>query len=108
MNPRLGIALLILCIVIYGMVRAIPLISGPHIVLTSPEAGQKYTDGFVTVSGSLVHAQNVSLDGMPLLTDEHGNFSSTITLPPGNSILTITAQDRFGRHASEERTVYIP
>ncbi len=108
MNVRIVIAFLLLIIVGYGITKAIPLISGPHIVLTSPASGQNSSDGLVTVSGTLIHAQNVSLDGDPLLTDEHGNFSSTITLSPGDSILTIRAQDRFGRSVTEQRIVYIP
>jgi hypothetical protein len=108
MNPRLAIAILSVVLVGYGIFRAIPLISGPHIILTSPTSDTSVSDGAVTISGSLVHANSVTLDGSLLITDEHGNFSSTVTLPPGDSIIKISAQDQFGRSTSQERIVYVP
>lgn len=105
---RFAIALFLIILVLYGIKEAWPLISGPQIALASPENGGKFDNGFITISGTAVHTQSVTLDGGPLLTDPEGRFSETVVLPPGGSILTITATDRFGRTTTTRRSVFVP
>ncbi len=101
-------AIILALILLYGIHEALPLIEGPKINLTSPKNGESFYTGLITISGTAVHTQAVRLDGAPLLTDEYGNFKTTLTLPHGGAILTISATDRFGRTVSEERTVFVP
>ena len=101
-------ALILIIVVIYGIHEAWPLISGPQIALASPKNGESFHDGFIKISGTAVHTQGVSLDGGPLLTDPEGHFETTLTLPHGGAILTVTATDRFGRSVAEQRTVFVP
>jgi len=92
----------------YGVIKAAPLILGPDIRIDSPAAHQVVEDGFITISGTAVHTQEMTLNGAPFLIDEKGRFETTLLLPRGGAILTLTATDRFGRHVSVERSVYVP
>jgi hypothetical protein len=105
---RSAIAIVLILIIGYGFKEAWPLISGPRLALASPENGGIFDNGFITISGTAVHTQSVSLDGGPLLTDPQGHFSETVVLPPGGAILTITATDRFGRTTTTRRSVFVP
>jgi len=105
---RIIIAIVLVVLVGYGFKEAWPLLSGPELLLTSPQNGETFDDGFIKISGTAVHTQTVSLNSNPLVTDQNGHFSTTLTLPRGSSILTITATDRFGRSKTERRTVFVP
>ena len=108
MIVRILTALLLIIVLLYGAHEAWPLLSGPQLALASPQNGESFYNGFIEISGTAVHTQSVSLDGGPLLTDNHGHFDTTLTLPHGGAILTITATDRFGRSVAEQRTVFVP
>ena len=103
---RTTAGVLLLLVVVYGLFKAYPLLSGPEIRLDpEPAAAQ---DGTVTVSGRALHTETLTLDGGILLIDNKGAFSKTLTLPSGGAILSLTATDRFGRSRSIERSVYVP
>lgn len=92
----------------YGLTRAWPLIAGPTLSITSPADTASFPDGIVTVSGRAARATTLTLDGAPLLRQEDGSFSSTLTFPRGSSILTIVAADRLGRTVIVTRTIFVP
>jgi hypothetical protein len=108
MNTRVIIAVVLLAIVGYGIMEAIPLIAGPSLTIASPVNGASIPDGFMTVSGNAARISSLSLNGAPLLMDENGDFSRLIVLPHGSAILTFTATDRFGRTITREESVYAP
>ena len=108
MIVRVLTIIILLIVVGYGIHEALPLIAGPKIYVSEPGNGESFHNGFITILGSTVHTQSISLDGAPLVTDEKGNFKTVLTLPRGGAILTLTATDRFGRTATERRTVYVP
>ena len=92
----------------YGLKEAWPLIMGPTLSITSPYDGESFPSGVVTVSGQARRAAVLTLDGAPLLHEESGSFSSTLTFPHGGSILTFVAIDRFGKTVTETRTIFVP
>lgn len=92
----------------YGLIEARPLLLGPSLSLSSPTPYATSTDGSVTVAGHESRAVALLLNGNPVLPDQDGTFSSTLTLPRGGSILTLAATDRFGRSVTITRTVYVP
>ena len=92
----------------YGLVEAWPLLAGPSLSVTSPVENASIPGGIVTVSGRALRVAELSLDGAPLLHDEQGNFSTTLTFPRGTSILTLSATDRFGRRVTLTRDIFIP
>jgi hypothetical protein len=105
---RAIIVIVLIVLTAYGLKEAWPLLSGPELMITSPQNGGTFDDGFIKISGTAVHTQTVSFNSNPLLTDQNGHFSTILTLPHGSSILTITATDRFGRSKTERRTVFVP
>ena len=107
MIVRVLTAFVLIVLILYGFHEAWPLISGPELTITSPENSESFDTGFITISGTAVHTQAVTLDGGPLLTDQNGNFETTLTLPPGSAILSISATDRFGRTVTRQRAVFI-
>jgi hypothetical protein len=108
MTVRVLTALLLLIVFIYGIHEAWPLLSGPQLAISSPQNGERFDTNFINISGTAVHTESVTLDGGALLTDQSGHFETTLTLPHGGAILSITAADRFGRSVTVQRTVFVP
>ncbi len=108
MTIRLAIGLVLLLLVAYGVKEAYPLIAGPSIRIDSPTDYGTYPDGMVLVAGVASRTETLYLNGGPLLIDQKGNFSTSLTLPQGGAILSLTATDRFGRTRTVRRNVYIP
>ncbi|MDB5194877.1 MAG: hypothetical protein JWO84_61 [Parcubacteria group bacterium] len=92
----------------YGVFKALPILSGPELTLSSPAEGQSFEGGFVLIKGMATHTENLALDGAPLLIDADGHFSTTLVLPHGGAILSLTATDRFGKSESVRRTIFVP
>ncbi len=105
---RVATLLALLLLASYGVYKALPLLSGPEITITSPLEGQSFTDGFVAINGTAKHTENLSLDGTPLLIDEQGHFSTLFVLPHGGAILSLTATDRFGKTETARRSIFVP
>lgn len=105
---RILIGIVLALLLIYGGFKAYPLLSGPALTLSSPAPYATITDGFVTIAGSAKRTETLTLNGAVLLIDENDHFSTTLTLPPGDAILSLTARDRFGRSVSDVRTVHVP
>lgn len=92
----------------YGLIEAWPLLRGPVLSIESPLEGATSTDGSFLIQGTVAHTLVFTLNGAPLLYDQKGAFSSTLTYPRGGTILTFVAADRFGRTVRETRTIFVP
>lgn len=92
----------------YGLIEAWPLLAGPSLSIESPVENGTYASGTVAIIGRAARAADLTLDGAPLLHDQDGNFSSSLTFPRGSSILTFEAKDRFGRTVSAVRSIFVP
>lgn len=92
----------------YGLLEAWPLIAGPSLSIASPLDNAPFPNGIVSVRGKAARAAALTLDGAAVLHEEDGSFSTTLTFPRGNSLLTFVATDRFGRTVSETHTVFVP
>lgn len=103
---RYSAAAVLILVLGYGLIKAVPLITGPEIRLDNEVPGA--APGVITISGRALHTETLLLNGGILLIDSDGNFSKTLTLPPGSAILSLTATDRFGRSVYERREVFVP
>lgn len=92
----------------YGLLEAWPLLAGPSLTVDSPRDGAPFPSGIVTIEGKAARIARLTLNGTPLLHDESGAFSSTLTFPHGGSILTFVATDRFGRRITTTRSIFVP
>ncbi|OGG55332.1 hypothetical protein A3D62_01780 [Candidatus Kaiserbacteria bacterium RIFCSPHIGHO2_02_FULL_49_11] len=90
-------ALLLVCILGYGGYQMRNVITGPIIVIQTPENAAIVSSSFVEVVG---HARNISdirMDGRSIFIDESGGFQEKLLLSPGYNIITVYAEDKFGR-----------
>lgn len=101
-------ALVLLLLVGYGLIEAWPLLAGPALSVESPKNNESFPGGIVTVGGKALRIAQLTLDGASVLHDIDGSFSSTLTFPRGASILTFVATDRFGRHVTAIRSIFVP
>jgi hypothetical protein len=95
------LALLVL-IVGYAGLEARALVEGPSISLTSPIDGASASAAPIEVSGTATRIESISLNGRPIFVDADGNFSEQLLLPPGYTILSVRAEDRFGRMTEKQ------
>ena len=105
---RYVVILTLLVLVLYGGVKALPLVSGPSISLISPQEAQRFEGNLVLISGVAEHTENLYLNGALLPIDAGGKFSKVLTLPAGGAILSLTATDRFGKEVRLRRSVFVP
>lgn len=108
MHVKLIVGALLSLLLVYGAIKAWPLLTGPSLVLDIPANYTTFPDGVVRVSGIARHTESLFLNNGPLYIDPEGRFETELSLPQGGAILTLTATDRFGRTVTKQRTVYIP
>ncbi|MHB8914087.1 MAG: hypothetical protein ACYC4I_03730 [Minisyncoccota bacterium] len=105
---RILIAIILFALVGYGLTEAWPLLAGPSLSVESPQNNASFPGGIVSVRGESSRIALLTLDGAPVLHEENGAFSSTLTFPRGGSILTFVATDRFGRRITATRSIFVP
>jgi len=105
---RYLISALLSALLVYGFIEAWPLLAGPGLSIESPIQDGSYEGGILTITGRAKRAASVTLNGMPLLYDKNGDFSSILTFPQGGSILTFMVTDRFGRIETKTRNIFVP
>ncbi len=89
--------LFVLCILGYAYFEFHPLLLGPLITVTTPTNGATVTAALIDVTGTAKNISAISLNGRPIVVDEQGHFSEKTSIPKGYAMLTLIAQDRFGR-----------
>jgi hypothetical protein len=77
MGVRISVGVLLVILVIYGGVKAIPLLRGPLVRTQTTTT----SDGLTLISGAAVHTSTLTLNGAPLLMYEQGKFSRARRLP---------------------------
>lgn len=104
----LGFVLLIGGLLSYAAFQARNVLRGPELrLLTEPALMQE--DRTVTLTGAAQNVVSLTLNGLPIFTDEAGHFTRALVLENGYTIMTLHATDRFGRHTSLKRSfVYQP
>ena len=103
----LGIIILSIVIVSYVLYQARNLIQGPSILLYGeyfPEQHEKT----ILLEGQTHNIVKLTLNGKEIHTSSDGAFSHTVVLEHGYSIISLYAEDRFGRTTSVVREyVYV-
>ncbi|MEK7080101.1 MAG: hypothetical protein AAB883_03085 [Patescibacteria group bacterium] len=89
----------------YGFFKAFPLLSGPAISIESPAPYSAASGGDLVLTGVAKRTETLTLNDGVLLIDSGGHFSTSLTLPQGGAILSLTARDRFGRSVTKRVTV---
>lgn len=103
--------LLVLAVVIligsYGLFEARRIIEGPEIVITSPADGSATSSMGVVISGIAQNISFLTINDKPSYTDKAGNFTETLSIPPGFTVLTVRAVDRFGRRTAKQVAINV-
>ncbi|MDA8596989.1 hypothetical protein N9L26_01490 [Candidatus Pacebacteria bacterium] len=103
-----GIVLGALLLTAYVVFQARVFIAGPQVSLTS-DLNTIQTDRQITMKGLAENITEISINGREIVTDEAGNFSESIVLENGYTIVRIDAYDRYGRQTTLTREfVYTP
>lgn len=105
---RYLIVLTLTLLVGYGALELRPLLLGPSLSIHSPQNNSAVSYGIVAISGVVRRATALTVNGAPVLPDQNGSFTTTLTLPRGAAVLTLSAGDRFGRSITQTRTVFVP
>ncbi len=101
--------IIVIVIGVYAYSRSLNYFKGPNIVLSCPRSGVTTTDPYVEIRGRTERIAKISLNQRPIFTDDDGIFTESLLLMPGYNILTIEAQDIFGRRVKETtELVYLP
>lgn len=108
----LGLAIFILAAIaigLYAYFQSREFIRGPQVVITAPLSGSVLRESAVTVTGSAQNVATITLNDSPIFVDSDGHFSQKLLLLPGYNILTVKAQDRFGKKVAKTlELVYKP
>lgn len=96
---------LTLSVLVYGTYKALPIILGPKIELTSPHPNEIAEGTTMEVSGHVYRAKQLTVNSIPTAFTETGEFYTKIAIYPGENILIVEATDRFGRVVTITRNI---
>jgi cytoskeletal protein RodZ len=80
-------------------------IAAPSIVLLTPTEAVMTHEASVHVAGFVSEESTVYVNGVQAVTDEDHQFDVYVDLEPGLNTITVEAERRYSRRASEERIV---
>lgn len=85
----------------YGGLKAKDWAQGPRLAVSYPANGSSFRDSLVSIQGNAKNISFLTLNGNKIFTDESGKYDEKILLSNGYNIVTIEAQDRFGRKVTQ-------
>lgn len=100
--------MLIVLLVWYVLFQARNFLNGPVITLNDT-ASPLHHERIITLEGTARNIVKLTLNGKEIHTTEDGAFRQPLVLESGYTIMTLHAQDRFGRTTSITREfVFVP
>jgi len=99
------VAILCLAIAAYIGLQIQSILSPPDITLFEPENGTAITEAQITVAGQINGRTDVWVNGIKILPDQSGNFSTLVDLERGLNVITIEGAKRHSKRATLYRTV---
>lgn len=76
--------------------------SGPEIILEKPLQNATVDRSLVEITGKAKNISFISMNDNQIFTDEDGQFKEKILLAYGYNVITLKAQDRFGRTTEQK------
>ena len=105
---RILLGMLILVFFGYGGLKTRNLVSGPKISIDNLKDGMTIPGEYLTLTGTARNSIALSINGATVPTDRSGAFSYELLVPPGYSIITVSAEDRFKKQVSQVYRVIGP
>jgi hypothetical protein len=87
--------------VFYGYYQSRQIIAGPLIVIKAPANYSTATSSLIRVSGQVLRAKELRLDGRAIFVDLSGNFDEKLLLADGYNIILLAAKDAEGHEANK-------
>lgn len=103
--PAVLIALVLTALLLYGLFEARRLLEGPQLAITSPTDGSAIAEKAVFIEGVAQNIAFLTINDTPAFTDEAGHFRKLLSFPPGYTVVTVAATDRFGRRAKSSVSI---
>ena len=101
----IGVGLVALAIVAFAVWRSLSYVRGPLIVVIEPSNGSMINERSVMIRGHIERATNLLLNGNKTNIDEQGQFSEVAIIFPGVNLITLKAEDQFGRSVEDRLTL---
>lgn len=98
----LGIITILILILLYVQFQSKNFIQGPTISLEGTYDVLQ-TNRELTLIGNTENIVKLTLNGREIHTDENGKFMQVVFLEKGYTVVTLYAEDRFGRSSHIER-----
>jgi len=103
----LGVGILCILLALYVSRQAQSFLQGPTINLID-EPAQLQHEKAIVLTGETRNIVHLTLNGKEVHTNPNGTFKHRLILEDGYSIMTLSAEDRFGRSTSLVREyVYV-
>lgn len=84
-------------VILYAHSHLKDVISGVKVSIPALADGTTLRDSRLNIQGFAHHATIVSINGLPIPIDQSGEFHHTLLLPPGYTIISVKAEDKFGK-----------
>ena len=101
------VVFVVLVVLVYGLFEARQLIAGPELTIISPINGSATSSPAVYIEGVARNISFLTINDTPAYTDEEGHFYEVLTPPPGYTMVTVAATDRFGRATSKSVAITV-
>jgi hypothetical protein len=93
---RFTLLALVIFTVGYAAFRAYPLVAGPKITVYSPVDGDTVASTTFEISGQVLRAKEITIQGKPITIDTEGHFTETLVASSPYTILVLVATDKYG------------
>ncbi len=91
----------VLTVLGYGIYKALPIILGPKIEISTPQDGVIAEGTSIEVRGTVYRAKALYINHIPTAFTETGSFVSKIAIYKGSNIIVFSVEDKFGRVVTE-------
>ena len=97
-----GILFLIIIISAFTIFRSLNYARGPQITIFYPTNGSMTASSTLKIGGQAQRINKITLNGNPISIDEKGFWEENIIIFSGINLITIKAEDQFGRKISKQ------
>jgi hypothetical protein len=88
-------------ILLYAILNTRLISRGIDLSINGIENGKIYTEGTLEITGNAKRAKHVLVNGREISVNQQGDFKDYLVLLPGYNIMTISAEDKFGKITQE-------
>jgi len=96
------LVLLFLVIGVYAYSRTRDIVNGVALIVSGIENGERFDSSLIHIEGNVKNATKLSVNDRELFVDEDGTWKDDLLLQPGYTIVSIKAEDRFGKKTEKE------